>query len=172
MRKLLVQWSLSEPEDFEEITIGEWRAQPKRPVPKGGEAINHEKGYIYDLIVDGVTFGSYDHYAVEPAPGNGIKVTVWNDDIEDGWEPIGSVWVFRPHRRDPKHGQWTTNQTVVRYGYPEIETYSSGGKVEYRPWSEFPMPDEAVVRHGIWLDEDLFRAHWNKQRPYGWQEWD
>jgi hypothetical protein len=182
-----VQWSEKSPKDWMWLDITSsgagsrrWRNLPKRPVPTGGEVLDGP-GWIFDLVVQGVHFAGHDHYAVEPTP-QGVKVTVWTDDLEDvetnyAW---GQVWTFLPPAPDGRFaGRVNTVQyrTVFSEDLVDIRRFvpegltTSGGPVELLPWSEFPVPPDVIVRHGIWLDDELFKAHAAARRPVDWKEW-
>lgn len=184
--KVLVQWASDSPGDYEEIDLNAgnrrnaWRNLPKRPVPKGGERLD-EKGYVFDLVIDGIHFYGWDHVAVEPLGGGSVKVYGWTDDVDDDtfayrW---GEVWTLHPHRKDPLVGnQMNTHQIKTVYAedlddmgkfFPQVTT---GGPVALRPWGEWTMPPEGATRHGIWVkDEALWDRHFERRRVVTWEEW-
>jgi hypothetical protein len=43
--------------------------------------------------------------------------------------------------------------------------------VGFRPWSEFTAPAANVTRHGIWLPDDLARAHTETRRIPDYRLW-
>ena len=184
--KLLVQWSLVSPGDWIEVdlrstgpTARAWERIAAKPEPQGGEQIDHQPGWVYDLNVQGIQFGGYDHYSVRPLAGDGLEVTVWNDDPEDGPPETfeASVWTLMPPVPDPRHsGAMNTVQSCVRYvgaavPVPDPPPETSTGPVVYRPWSEFVPPPAALTRHGVWLSQAQDAAHRTARGIRGWQEW-
>lgn len=185
--KVGVQWSLAQPRDWTDIDLTvsgpgarRWRDLPKRPVPRGGETIDNQPGWIFAAVVDGVVFAGHDHLAFAPHPGGGVEVWCWTDDLADDETDyrFGEHWLIHPHRPDPAFGgQVNTHQVKTVYAEDLVDMArffpqsTSGGPVELRPWSEWPAPDEALVRHGIWLDEALMRSHLVVARPRSWREW-
>lgn len=174
MNKILVQWASEIPQDYEEITLGQWQGLPYRPVPRGGEHLS-PRGYIRDVIVDGVSFAGFDHVSVEPASSGAIQVTGWNDDPEDHATPQAFVWRFFPHRADNRFGRSNTYQllTIFADEWDRLQNLATtGGMVELRAWGDFVPPSEAVTRHGIWLSDELHAAHLRAARSVSWREWE
>lgn len=173
--KLLVQWSLAEPQDWIEVEAAAWRSLARRPTPKGDEVIDNSPGWIYDLACQGIWMGGMDHLAVEPLPRGGAKVWGWNDDLEDF--PVGSRWGrVMTFDRD-------LNQTKTYYCEPDaapVQTLGAhfhqgpGGvrhEVEYLPWEDFPVPDDEITLHGIWLPDELEQRHAEVRRVPDYREW-
>jgi hypothetical protein len=182
---VLVQWATDPPANWQSVNVDAtgsasraWRNLPSKPVPTGGETINAQTGWVYDLNVQGVTFAGYDHYAVEPVD-QGVRVTVWNDDPED-W-PAGTrnaaVWTMLTPAMDARYGQFNTRQGLTRYleqGAPAqyfLPAEASLGPVVVRPWSEFSPPAANITRHGIWLSDELAANHVAAQALRGWRDW-
>lgn len=188
--RVRVQYATSEPGDWVEFNINalsnRWRSQPRKPVPQG-EQIDMSPGWVVSVEVDGVLFEGFDHVAVEHSGlGNDefVKVYAWTDDEDDFNDPQalgyrwGEVWEFRSHRPDPLHGgRLNTYQIKTVYAddledmgrfFPQTTT---GGEVLLRPWAEFPMPDEAITRHGVWLPEDLWMRHAKIRHSVTWEDW-
>ena len=175
--KVYVQWTKSDVEDWEPLEAAQWRNQPKRGVPAPGEfgGLDNNPGHVYALNVQGVTFEAFDHYAVEPLPGNGCRVTVWQDDPDDfaPEEMFAQVWEFLPPAPDGRiGGRMNTRQSLTVYAgdpsrYPQSDIMAEPPK----PWSEFLPPPGVVVRHGISVTDDKARAHRRSRSPRGWREW-
>jgi hypothetical protein len=172
--KVLVQWTLATPRGWEEVDAEEWRSTPRRPEPRGGEALDDEPGWVYRLCVQGVEFTA-DHYVVEPLPGRGCRVTVWNDDPEDylEGERYARVLDFLPLRPDPKfRGAYNTRQSQVIFAESVVAVrMQQMGAASIRPFSEFTVPDEHDVRHGIWVPPALNLRHDAARAERGWREW-
>jgi hypothetical protein len=188
--KVSVQWSTDPPSDWVELDLTltgagsrRWRNLPQRPVPKGGERIDAQPGWIFAAAIDGVTFQGFDHLAVIPRPGH-LEVLAWVDDVEDFDDPQslsyrwGEQWAIHKHRPDPRFGgRENTHQVKTVYAedledmgrfFPQETT---GGPVQLRPWSEFPMPPAEVVRHGVWVDDELFARHHAVRSQRDWKTW-
>lgn len=180
-----MQWSQATPEDWVETTEHEWRDLPYRPVPAGGESLD-ELGYVCDVAIQGVCLRGVDHYAVAPA-GGGVLLWRWSDDLEDEvtryrW---GQVWEFRdgwvdrtlemPDGSSLRHQG--PDQRVTVYAedmdaHRLVTPVECGGlPVALRPWSEWPSPPVELVRHGVWMPDDLLVEHVRRQRPVDWHEW-
>lgn len=173
--RVLVQWALQTPQDWVELDVQDkgagsraWRNLPSRPEPTTGQLGGQDNipGWVFDVNVQGVLFGGNDHIAVEPIE-NGVRVYAWSDDPDDGTIPTGSVWEFLPPAPDPGHGgQLNTRQTVVRYSdRPELQA------IGFLPFSQFPTPPAEIIRHGVWLTDELSAAHIAARQRHGWREW-
>src|SRR6056300_635091 len=112
--KFYVQWSRSNPRDWEEIRSGDsWSRLKKKPDPRTDPSrpLDNTKGWVNALCVQGVTFQA-DHLAVEdindePGAEPGLRVYAWNDDPDN--TPPGSenaqFWEFYPFSPD-QYGAW------------------------------------------------------------------
>lgn len=191
--RILVQWSLATPGDWSTIDLGvsgaaarAWRNLPRKPVPVGGDVIDEQRGWVYDVAVQGVLLGGHDHYAAEPIIGDGVLFTHWDDDPED-W-PAGTrhawQWTFRPgiadrsvvvdgatiRHRGPDQSLTIYAEPAYRERLPSV--LECGGQfVIFRPWSAFTAPVAAVTLHGVWLSDELDRAHAAARRKVDWREW-
>lgn len=176
--RVLVQWARSTPGGWRETTSETWGSLPKRPVPVGGETIDSGPGWVEAVCVQGVVFEGHDHYAVEQ-DGGICRVTVWSDDPGDH-DPSGfwaEVWEFRPVAFDPRVGEENTRQTLTIFAAPAARERLSpppvltGGTAEIKGWEEFTPPAEPLVRHGIWLSDELFGQLQATRRRPTWMEW-
>ena len=173
--KVLVQQSLGAPRDYVQIDSSAWGSLPFKPVPLGGERVDNAGGWVFDLIVQGISFGGGDHYCVEDIADGGVRVTVWFDDPTDIVEADfwAEVWELLPLAPDARlGGAINTRQSRVVYAQPAAIARRSAIPIEnteYRPWSEFRPPAQA--RHGIWLPQELLVDHEDIQTPHGWREW-
>lgn len=185
--RVLVQWTKANPEDWVELDIRDtpqlrraWERLSSKPEPQGGEAIDNNPGWIFDINVQGVLFAGHDHYSVGliTSPEFGIRVTVWNDDPEDypPGERYAQVFEFFEPAPDPRYGgQVNTRQRLTVYDEripsPWEGTKTSMGPVTVRPWSEFVPPSNALTRHGIWVDDSLLDQHKAVRSSRGWRDW-
>ena len=167
--KILVQWTRRNPRDWIEVDSSAWESLPKRAEPRPGEvgAQNNVEGWLFDVNVQGVMFGGNDHVAVEHAPF-GCRVYSWNDDPTD-W-PVGtrygSVWEFRDPAPDLRFGGLVnTRQAVVRYAD------DSSLFEDVRPFADYPIPPEALTRHGVWVSDRDVELHKTRRTEHGWREW-
>lgn len=187
-----MQWSLATPRDWVQFDLGAsgasaraWRNLPKKAAPVGGEVIDEQPGWLYDLCIDGVMLGGYDHYSAAPVTVDGaagVDVTLWNDDPED-W-PAGTrhalVWRFLPPAPDPRFGgRLNTRQWLTYFIEPNApqadrvgEGETSGGPIAWRSWTEFVAPPANLTVHGVWLPSELEQQHLAARRPLvSWREW-
>lgn len=174
--KILYQWTRIKPKDWFEIDSSLWWDLDKSPEPTGGETIENDPraSWIYRINVQGVEFTA-DHYAVEHIDETCCRVTIWNDDPDD--YPVGErfarVWTFRCLAPDENlGGAINTNQTQEVFADDDVGAriaLAKGGT--YRPYSEFVLPPEEAIRHGIWMDEGANAAHNAVRTRRGWREW-
>lgn len=172
--KVLVQWANAAPSDYIEIDSTEWATLPRKPVPVGGETVDNTPGWLFDVMVQGISFAGADHYHVKDVAGGGVKVTAWWDDSED--QPPdqfkAEVWTLLPLAPDPRlGGAINTRQSRVIYAAPGMMARLNKNveNTEFRPWSEFVPPDHAC--HGIWVPDRNVPRHEDAQTPHGWREW-
>ena len=131
-----------------------WKDVPKKDEPVGNEILNAEEGYIHRVNIQGMLF-SGDHIAVIDSPSlNGCQVYIWDDDLQDGTQPNGAVFTFRPLTR--AEGFWNTDITKDTYD-PSL-------------FASFPYPDVTLTRHGIWMPDSLAYAL-DAYEPHGWDHW-
>jgi hypothetical protein len=173
--KLYIQWSTRTFHDWIQVESSAWDGLSGRPEPQGTEEGGHDDvpGWIFDLNVQGVMFGGYDHYAVEEAPPDGIRVTVWNDDpaeFPDG-QKYARAWTFLPPAPDARFGgAMNTRQSQIIYAQP-LMAARLDGQPNVRGWSEFVPPVEEVIRHGIWVPKPVLMTLWKDRRHVGWRDW-
>lgn len=190
--KVLVQWTRSNPSDWEEIDSSAWESQPKRADPRGGEIIDDEQGWVFRINVQGVEFTG-DHYAVDhltpgeevewydgttrtvPA-GGGCRVYCWSDDPEDytiGYRNA-KVYTFLALRPDPKFGNaYNVQQSLDYYADDVVRGLMPSSLEEGRihTYEEFVPPSDSKTRHGIWTLSELHDKHESKRTERGWREW-
>jgi len=183
--KVLVQWTQVNPRDWVVVESTDWGRTKKRPVPPASRGrptndndIGEAEGWVYDLMVQGISFGGADHYAVQDLldGSGGIRVTVWNDDPDDFplGERFAEVWTLYPLVSDPRMGG-AINTRQFRVVYAQANAFTRWASypkqnTEVRPWSEFVPPPAALTRHGIWITNDLARRHDAAQSLKGWQD--
>jgi hypothetical protein len=194
MARVRVQWATNPPHDWVEVDVTptgagaqRWRSLAMKALPDGSETIDGSPGWLMCVEVDGVLFEGFDHVAADFG-GSGsnrfLRVYAWNDDTGDFDDPQslgyawGEVWGFHQHRPDPRvGGQVNTWQVKTVYAEDLVDMgrffpqSTTGGEVQLRPWSEFPTPSADLVRHGVWLDESLWAAHYPARRPVDWRDW-
>lgn len=173
-----VQWTLATPGDWQWFDVtprrNRWTGMPRKPAPKGGEAIDHTPGWVFALNCQGIEMRGFDHYAIEgitdPEFGDGVKFTLWQSDLED-FAP-GTRWVtvwelFEP-APDPRYGGMVnTRQRRTIYAEPNCDHPESNRL----PWDAFIAPADEVTAHGIWVTDPLFQAHREAASLHGWREW-
>lgn len=176
--RVLVQHTTAQPSDWTVLEVGkgrsDWRAMRRRPVPTGGEQLDNAPGWIMALNCQGITLDGYDHYAVEPvtdpAWGDGLRLTAWNDDEEDvpAGERDALVWeLFEPG--PALGGMVNTRQRRVIYAEGNAPAAKLG--VHDRPFLAFNPPSAAITAHGIWTSDELFERHRQARSAVGWRGW-
>lgn len=181
-----VQWTLASPSDWVDIDLAAkgkgaraWLQLARKAEPTGGETLDDEPGWLFDVVVQGVHLYGFDHVAGEPLDSDGLRFYGWNDDVTDPeaspyrW---GEVWEFYPPAPDPAHGgQLNTQQRKTVFTEDEAERFTGQattlGPVEVKPWSQWVAPPENLVRHGIWVhDEVLWRRHFEVRGRRPWHQ--
>lgn len=171
--KVYLQWTKAHPTDWVEFDVQDtpqlrraWERLASKPQPVGGETIDDTDGWVFDVNIQGITFGGADHYAVEllTTPEFGLRVTTWVDDPDDGYPLRALVWTLLEPAPDPALGGIiNTRQSRV--------VYAENPQPGELPYSEFVPPDAALVRHGIWVTDELVEQHVVARRRHGWREW-
>lgn len=178
--RVLIQHARRNPRDWEAVDSTDWGRLPARPLPSVVGGQDDEPGWVMRLNVQGVSFVGYDHYAVEPLPDRACRVTVWKDDPDDlPTDALGEfyarVWTFLPLAPDARiGGRYNTRQSQVVYAGPRLTRFYEDNPTEntvVRSWGEFAPPPDAVVRHGVWVPDELMSAHDAALSHRGWREW-
>lgn len=173
------QSALLNPDGGMVVDSADFVNHPRAPLPDGALAVGHSRGWIQKMSIQGVGF-SADHYAIEQVDTEIVRVITWNDDPVDypAGKRFAQAWTFLPLAPDPKHGgAWNTRQSQIIYldlGSEMHKAWTSSGPIqntEFRDWSEFVFPDESIVRHGIWLPNELNEHHDKQFKQRGWREW-
>lgn len=169
--KLLIQWTTSNPTPWIEIDTSEWTNLPKAPLPKGGEKITEKPGYLFQLNVQGLMFAGFDHYAVIDL-GGFTRIVCWSDDPEDEDESYrhARVWNIYPLQWDEKLQCMNTLQEQIIYGPTTHENVDATRK----EWSDFRVPHDIYIRHGIWVSDELNDKHRDivdTSIVSGWRAW-
>lgn len=185
---ICVQWARRNPQDWEDVPASEWAALPDRGVPSGlGDTPggrDNMPGWIQAICVQGLAFENYDHYAVE-FDDDSVIVTQWTDDPDDFPEEefAAQRWVLKHLAPDEKvDGRYNTVQTVEYWcGSAVRNKFLDEGRLAQNtlavnPWSEFILPAEAVIRHGVWLPGNsavgsLYAQHQIVRRALRWDNW-
>ena len=185
--KVYVQWAQTKPQDWQLVDstnysllqstndpVGDIDAEGN---PCGDSMLTVQKGLIYAVNVQGVTFNTCDHYGIEDFDA-GVKLTCIMDDPV--WYPAGSyriakVWTFMPLAFDPKVGKMNTVQSWVIYAESDaIEYYKQFGYEigkELFYWADFIPPEAQYIRHGIYLSDAGRDEHEAALTMHGWREW-
>ncbi|MEE9366734.1 MAG: hypothetical protein V3W44_08615 [Dehalococcoidales bacterium] len=195
--RISLQHSFDNPQNWVDIDHTEWPAYVsavKRPLPVGGEMLN-TAGYLNCLSVMGL-YGDGDHYAIEPFGVDGVRMSLWYDDMDDinapGYERIGPgeraiVWTFEPMRPIAAKGDmWQPRLTRTVIGSPDYlaevqrrEQPAGRGPprtcsldaTQYIEWANWQPPPEALTLHGIWMPDALHDDHQTIRSPQSWREW-
>ena len=172
--KVLVQWTAATSSDWVAIDSADWAVLPSKPEPIGGEIIDNAPGWICQICVQGMSFTG-DHYAVlHDTPTGGCTGYCWSDDPGD-FQPedyFGHVTTFLPLAPDPKFGgAYNTRQTRQFFGGVAKRKLYADIKIDALPFTQFPKPDPALIRHGIWTTAELDAALKAAQTETGWRKW-
>lgn len=174
--KIYVQWSLDTPETWREYDSSEWALLPAKPIPTGGEIIDAGLGWITSISVQGINFTG-DHFAVEDHV-DFLDVFAWWDDPDDYPPEWQGGHRYRFYPPTVKENRW-----AEKYWDTNIEHELYGGTLMYDQWNrpiegsvtkrigEFIPPPINLIRHGIWLPDDLYEAHSALQGPVGWHQY-
>lgn len=181
--KVCIQWATNPHSKFEIIDSKEWTNIPKKNEPHGTEVVNDIKGWIQSVCVYGVTFKA-DHYAIIENPRGypigSVKVVMWNDDPQERTpnETYAREWFFQPMKL--KNRKWIPPQNQIVYiseimkqqweGQGILPLFTGGTKVLVKPFSDFISPEESLIRHGVWLSNELNEVY-ERSESHSWREW-
>lgn len=176
-----IQWATQTPSESVTIDSSEWAGLPKKPLPDGNEVLDQEPGWLQRWNIQGCKPDTADHHAMEDQADGSLKVWSWCDDPEDypDGDYYGTVTTFRPAYIHPEErfcGKWHYEQHFTIYAAENTEHWRTRNSVPrqnvtIRPWSEFPYPDEAIVRHGVWLRDDQHEESQRLESKCGVFEW-
>ena len=180
--KIFIQWATDPKSSPEELDSSQWKNLPKRLEPDGTETIDNTKGWIQSLSVHGVTFKG-DHCAIvenpQGFPVGSIKVIMWVDDQTDRIpdEMFARERVFQPMIL--RKGKWIPPQSEVIYitevmkqdweGRKILPIINNGITVPVKPFSDFIHPEDSLIRHGIWVSDNL-NAEYEKEEMHSYRE--
>jgi hypothetical protein len=167
-----VQWGRSQASDWEEFDSADWKHLPGKGVPATIDVPDSARGWINALNLYGVIF-SGDHYAIEDLPNGAVRVYCWNDDPDDQDSSIFSARVvdLHPLQADPgMGGAINTKFTQTIYAGSGL-SFNPQQNTTVLPWDQFSPPNQVLIRHGIWLPEQLYEDHNQVQTQHGWREW-
>ncbi len=179
--KVMVQWAIKHANDYLEVDSRDWADLPKKPEPTGNEVIDDKRGWLARINVQGMGFMG-DHIAVIHNKSF-VKVVQWDDDPED-WKPdefVAVEWTFYEvkNRGSGKPGvlQYATHyyspariEAMTKLGHLPIYNISSQENIKIKEYSEFVKPDEKYIKHGIWLENNLWEKIHAFPRPK-WMDW-
>ncbi len=173
--RVLIQWTLATPQDWETVDSSDWLSLPKKRDPTSfPDTADRTKGWIHCINVQGVCF-SADHYHIVDIAG-GIRVTTWNDNPTH--HPIGlrhaRVWDILNLRPDPRFGgAINTKQRQVVYAEPGAlaEFTQPLENTVFKNWLEFSPPNPNEVIHNVEIKTEIATAHRSIQSIHGWREW-
>lgn len=169
--KVLIQWATATPTDWLEYDLrrpADVHALPWKPAPVGGEVIDDEPGWLCAVNVQGVIYRGEDHLAFDFLMDR-LVVHSWVDDLDDypTENRYAMQWIFAdPGMRD---GQMNTNISRSIWAEPGVPSYHQ--IPDKQDYADFPIPDDEVTRHGIWLSDELFQAHDDARTHQGWRDW-
>jgi len=182
---VLVQYAASVPGDWKEIDSAQWNAEPKRPIPAGGESPD-PPGYVNAINIGGEVWQGFDHYRIEDIAdaeqGAGVRLTAWDTDAED--YPAGRRHarqaIYFDHAPDPQmNGAITARSAHTVWAEPDIFAemapfYPGGSGTDLIEvgdlGTDWPAPaDDDATRHGLILTDPDFAAHAAALSVQGWR---
>ncbi len=177
MPKINVQWSKLDPDDRKEMDSDDWGDTPSKPVPTGDEELDNDEGWPCVVDCQGIKSAG-DHIAVENLEDDGVKIITWNDDDDDYPEgdKYAIEWTMLPLAPNPDKGDAIdTRQSRVIYAQTNVYDYYDAmmpiENTTLKTWADFILPDAEITRHGIWMSDELFNDHKDKQSHKGWRNY-
>jgi hypothetical protein len=180
---IYVQWTTDPARGWERYeSVDELAVVSAKHIPRDDhlqgrmtEDINDQPGWVHAVCYQGITFDEYDHYCVEEAKDNGVRVTVWKDDPLDWGDGKMAIQIdFFPPAID-SNGVLNTVQHRRHWSTPNFsEQWTKGGKVQFDfPWYGWDafVPPDGKVFHGIWTEQILHLELRRLQSRHSWHEW-
>jgi hypothetical protein len=139
-----------------------WTPDPTHPTAD-------DPGYIYDMSVAGIEMSGADHISVD-RDGARIALTRWNDDTEWLGDRYAQEFSFGMPVTDAERGVLQPDISLTVWAESAERRARYMGRYTGRPparypvtvygWDQWSAPGPAnMVRHGIWLPDDLVAAH-------------
>lgn len=171
---IYLQWAMAVPQDWTAVNVTrdqQIRNASKKAVPTGGEVLDNNPGWLLGANCQGIQFGGYDHIAIQTLPGNGLRITGWQDDTVDfGDTRWATRWDLMPPAPDSNlGGVVNTVQTRTIWATPDAAVWFPD--VVVLPWADFIVPPANMTFHGIWVTEQQYADHLSIRTPHGWREW-
>ncbi len=171
--KAFLQWTLRTPADWITIDTADWLSLPKKPEPDGTEILDDAPGWIYTVSIQGLRLVGDAYALIHDQPTGGCTAYFWNNDPEDytSHQFYAHEIQFLPLAPDVRFGgAYNTRQTRIVYAAPGVAQRFAGWP-DVRPWSEFRIPPQGIVRYGKWLTDAQSRDHVEVKRQESWKEW-
>lgn len=191
---VLVQWAQTTPKDWVSIDLTPtgagakaWTNLAKKSVPTSASVLDNTAGWLFSVMIQGVDLYGFDHVAIEPITGGGVRAYGWVDDTADvtfqyRW---GEVWEFRPGAVDRsvtiagatiRHQGPDQRKTIYSESLTDMANLApkecGGMAVPVLPWLSWPAPAAAITKHGIWVqDAALWQQHFTVRRKPSYREW-
>lgn len=177
--KIFVQWATDPPSGYVEMDSSEWKNAPSKPLPDGTEMVDSQLGYVASLNVQGAQFYGYDHLAVIDIPATqDILVAAWKDDVEDmpTGEHFARIVRFGPPVIDRTSfvGYATVMSQQILCNPVVKERFLSLGpldKAVLGDFVNFNKPKSSLIKHGVWLSDEMYAATEQKRTTHRWMEW-
>jgi hypothetical protein len=172
---IYLQWAMAVPQDWTAVDVTrdqQIRNATKKAEPTGNEVLDNNPGWLFNANCQGLSFGGHDHTAIEVLQGDGLRITIWNDDPEDF--PPGTRYAIRwdlfPPAADPRIGN---RINTVQFRTVWAEPGSDFGNKPYPvlSWDQFVLPPANQTFHGIWVSEEKMLEHMAVLTLHGWKEW-
>lgn len=167
--KVFVYWATNPPTlEPEIIDSSEWKNLTRKNEPNNDSVLDDVKGWIHGVSVWG-RIHKADHVVIEENPTGhprgSIKVTHWDDDIEDRTSDKfhAKAFIYEPAKL--KERKWICQQFTEMWltdkikkqmeESGELPMFTQNHPVKVHPFREFVKPDVSLSLHGIWQsDED------------------
>jgi hypothetical protein len=175
---IFVQWATSVAGDWTKVSITRIEDVlnlPKKPRPTSDSLIDEHPGWLAGLNCQGIDFSGYDHLAIRVLPGDGLRITGWQDDDEDFGDTRWAVqWDLMPLAPDPRiGGRLNTVQSRTVWATRDASEWFGGYQNGVYSWKKFIEPPTEVTFHGVWLPDKLWVDHQANQKKNfaDWRRW-
>lgn len=164
-----IQWATATPGDWTGVDVRSTRdvtqMPRKMPALTPTQSVDDQPGWVNAINCQGIVMHGYDWYAIEPLPGDGVRLYGWQDyPIGERWATVWDLLTLAP---DPNiGGRMNTRQT--RRCYAEG---APAGLLKTHDWSHFIAPSDTLRWPGKWLLDGLYQEHIHRLTIRGWSEW-
>lgn len=171
-----VQWAKTKAPGYTTLPLADWPGLAKKADPKldADSKLDSDDGLVAHACVLGHQM-SEDHVSVEPWDAGRVRLCGWSDAsmpdgspfakvLEISEEIVTTVREYDPepgvHMREEMRGPYHTMTVYCAKKYwPKGPVYCNPGQVKFAPYKDFVPPSGAVTKHGILVDDALWKEH-------------